>query len=110
MLLRVDTMLKRVGEHTFRYTLQRPRVWRQFPSRRFSVYANSNASGASTASALGGLTVELDRIAPRFEVPASKITILDSPSSFYHTLKVGDRHLPERTTATDLRMATFRRK
>ena len=45
-------------------------------------------STASSASPLGTVAVELDRIAPRFEIPASQITILDSPSSFYSTLKV----------------------
>lgn len=45
------------------------------------------ASTASSASPLGTVAVELDRIAPRFEIPASQITILDSPSSFYSTLK-----------------------
>ncbi|KAL1968972.1 hypothetical protein VTN77DRAFT_806 [Rasamsonia byssochlamydoides] len=80
-------MLKRVGEHTFRCTWQRPVIRRKLSVRKFSVYTSSNASAASATSSLGGLTVELDRIAPRFEVPASKITILDSPSSFYETLK-----------------------
>ncbi|KAI5304901.1 CDP-diacylglycerol--glycerol-3-phosphate 3-phosphatidyltransferase [Ascosphaera pollenicola] len=36
---------------------------------------------------MGALTVELDQIAPRFEVPACQITILDSPAQFYQTLK-----------------------
>jgi hypothetical protein len=82
-------MFKRVGEHAVRCSCKRPVVRRQIATRRFSVYNNPNASVASTASPLGGLTTELDRIAPRFEVPASRITILDSPSSFYETLKVG---------------------
>ncbi|RAO73649.1 uncharacterized protein BHQ10_009661 [Talaromyces amestolkiae] len=80
-------MFKRVGEHALRCSCKRPVVRRQVATRKFSVYSNSNASIASTASPLGGLTTELDRIAPRFEVSASKITILDSPSSFYETLK-----------------------
>ncbi|KKA21881.1 CDP-diacylglycerol--glycerol-3-phosphate 3-phosphatidyltransferase [Rasamsonia emersonii CBS 393.64] len=80
-------MLKRVGEHALRCTPRRPVIRRKLSARKFSVYTSSSASATSTASPLGGLTVELDRIAPRFEVPASKITILDSPSSFYQTLK-----------------------
>lgn len=73
-----------------RCTCKRPAaaVRQQFPVRRFSVYTSSNASAVSPASPLGGLTVELDHIAPRFEVPASEITILESPSAFYETLKV----------------------
>lgn len=86
-----DIMFKRVGEHTVRCSCKRPVVRRQVATRKFSVYNNPNTSVASTASPLGGLTTELDRIAPRFEVSASKITILDSPSSFYETLKV-DSH------------------
>ena len=86
-----DIMFKRVGEHAVRCSCKRPVVRRQVATRKFSVYNNPNASVASTASPLGGLTTELDRIAPQFEVPASKITILDSPSSFYETLKV-DSH------------------
>ncbi|KAI9877610.1 MAG: CDP-diacylglycerol--glycerol-3-phosphate 3-phosphatidyltransferase [Pleopsidium flavum] len=36
---------------------------------------------------LGGLTNELDRIAPRFEIQASQIDILETPASFYETLR-----------------------
>lgn len=91
-------MFKRVGEHALRCSCKRPVVRRQVATRKFSVYSNPNASVASTASPLGGLTAELDRIAPRFEVSASKITILDSPSSFYEILKVS-------TLRNQLRMA-----
>ncbi len=42
----------------------------------------------SPVSMLGGLTNELDRIAPRFEIQASQIEILESPNLFYETLKV----------------------
>lgn len=37
---------------------------------------------------LGGITNELDRIAPRFEIKGSQVDILDSPGAFYETLKV----------------------
>ncbi|OKL64311.1 hypothetical protein UA08_00219 [Talaromyces atroroseus] len=80
-------MFKRVGEHAVRCTCRRSAIRRQVAVRKFSVYNSPNAPATSTASPLGGLTTELDRIAPRFEVPSSKITILDSPSSFYETLK-----------------------
>ncbi|KAI9760207.1 MAG: hypothetical protein M4579_001823 [Chaenotheca gracillima] len=36
---------------------------------------------------LGGLYNELDRLAPRFEIQASQIDILQSPSEFYEVLK-----------------------
>jgi hypothetical protein len=38
---------------------------------------------------LGGLTIELDRIAPRFDIHASQVRILQTPTEFYDTLKVG---------------------
>ena len=53
----------------------------------------SNASPAPVSStqspvaALGGLTSELDRLSPRFDINASQITILQDPSEFYETLK-----------------------
>ncbi|KAH0537380.1 hypothetical protein FGG08_005822 [Glutinoglossum americanum] len=37
---------------------------------------------------LGGLTSELDRIAPRFDIHASQVRILQTPTEFYDTLKV----------------------
>ncbi|KAI5282426.1 CDP-diacylglycerol--glycerol-3-phosphate 3-phosphatidyltransferase, partial [Ascosphaera aggregata] len=45
------------------------------------------ASTYSASTPLGAITVELDQIAPRFEVSVSQITILDSPALFYQTLK-----------------------
>jgi CDP-diacylglycerol--glycerol-3-phosphate 3-phosphatidyltransferase len=37
---------------------------------------------------LAAITSELDRVSPCFEVPASRIKILESPATFYSTLKV----------------------
>ncbi|KAI9818498.1 MAG: CDP-diacylglycerol--glycerol-3-phosphate 3-phosphatidyltransferase [Pycnora praestabilis] len=42
---------------------------------------------SSPASVLGGLTNELDRLAPRFEVHGTQIRVLESPSEFFETLK-----------------------
>ncbi|WEW56599.1 CDP-diacylglycerol--glycerol-3-phosphate 3-phosphatidyltransferase [Emydomyces testavorans] len=67
--------------------------------RKFTSNTNTAAATASYAgssSPLGALTVELDRIAPRFEIHASHITIIDSPSSFYKTLKHKIRHARRR--------------
>ncbi|OJJ41402.1 hypothetical protein ASPWEDRAFT_34956 [Aspergillus wentii DTO 134E9] len=81
-------MFKRIGGQTLRCAGSRPIARRKLYDRKFSAYTSpSSTAAASTASPLGGITVELDRIAPRFEIPASKITILDSPASFYTTLK-----------------------
>lgn len=83
-------MLSRLGGQAVRCAIRRPVAQRRLCTRNFS--GSTGANGAPTAgsapSALGGITVELDRIAPRFEVPASQITILDSPANFYSTLKV----------------------
>lgn len=56
--------------------------------RKFSSPPNLSATYNGSSGALGSLTVELDRVSPRFEIPASHITILDSPSAFYDALKV----------------------
>lgn len=81
-------MFGRIGGQAVRCAARRPVVRRKLCERRFSAHTGANAAPTSTPSPLGAITVELDRIAPRFEVPASKITILDSPASFYSTLKV----------------------
>lgn len=47
-----------------------------------------NPATSPTASMLGTLTGELDKLAPRFEVHASQIRILQAPGEFYETLKV----------------------
>lgn len=47
-----------------------------------------NPATSPTASMLGTLTGELDKLAPRFEVHASQIQILQAPGEFYKTLKV----------------------
>ncbi|KAJ9257016.1 hypothetical protein DTO195F2_5695 [Paecilomyces variotii] len=96
-------MLCRIGGHSLRCSARRSVATRgKLAGRKFSVYTSSNAAIPSTASPLGGLTVELDRIAPRFEVSASQITILDSPSSFYQTLKDKIRHAKRRVYLSTL--------
>jgi hypothetical protein len=81
-------MLRRIGGPALKYTWQRPLIRTKLSVRKISTSAGPNGTEASAMALLGGLTVELDRIAPGFEVPASKIRILDSPSSFYRVLKV----------------------
>ncbi|KAL1303890.1 hypothetical protein AAFC00_000344 [Neodothiora populina] len=59
--------------------------------RRYSNASSATATNAAPASspvaALGGLTSELDKLSPRFDVNASQIRILKDPSEFYETLK-----------------------
>ncbi|KAL2825627.1 hypothetical protein BDW59DRAFT_179838 [Aspergillus cavernicola] len=82
-------MFGRVGGHTLRCATRKPMVRRKFWQRSFSTHTPNPTSAAtqSSASPLGSITTELDRIAPCFEVSASRISILDSPASFYSTLK-----------------------
>ncbi|OJD15507.1 hypothetical protein AJ78_04238 [Emergomyces pasteurianus Ep9510] len=79
-------MIKRIGVQTLRYSYRRPPIPRR-STRKFSTHPSQTQSSTSAASPLGGITVELDNIAPRFEIQASQIRILDSPASFYDTLK-----------------------
>lgn len=58
------------------------------PVRKFSSTSSPAAGYNGASSPLGSLTVELDRIAPKFEIQASNIQILNSPAAFYDTLKV----------------------
>jgi len=46
------------------------------------------ASVAAKAHPWAGVTSQIDNVAPRFEVDASQIEIIDSPTAFYETLKV----------------------
>lgn len=89
--LAAPMMFRRFGGHTARCCGRWSIARRTAPGRKFSAYTSASAATPSPASPLGGITVELDRIAPRFEVPAAQITILDSPAAFYNALKVGDR-------------------
>lgn len=82
-------MFNRLGGHLLRRSCRRQVIVRkELHVRQFSIYNSSKAAAASIASPLSGLAIELDRIAPRFEVPASQITVIDSPAAFYETLKV----------------------
>lgn len=81
-------MFGRVGGQALRCAARRTVVRRKLCGRRFSAQTGANPTAASAPSPLGGITVELDRIAPRFEIPASQITILDSPANFYLALQV----------------------
>src|SRR2546430_5326665 len=62
----------------------------QTRARRYSTSAAPAGlpTAASPTAILGGLTSELDRIAPRFDIQASQIRILRTPTEFYETLKV----------------------
>ncbi|KAL4928683.1 CDP-diacylglycerol--glycerol-3-phosphate 3-phosphatidyltransferase [Aspergillus undulatus] len=82
-------MFGRVGGNTLRCAARSPIVRRKFWERSFSTHIppQINTAAQSSASPLGTITTELDRIAPCFEISPSRITILDSPAGFYTTLK-----------------------
>ncbi|KZF19172.1 CDP-diacylglycerol-glycerol-3-phosphate 3-phosphatidyltransferase [Xylona heveae TC161] len=66
---------------------------RRVGCRRFSSATSANSgphnpvASSSPPNVLAGLTSELDRIAPRFDIEASQVQIIRTPSQFYETLK-----------------------
>ncbi|OQE39891.1 hypothetical protein PENCOP_c006G04674 [Penicillium coprophilum] len=86
--LRYSDMFGRIAGQTLRCAGRRPAARRRLCTRQFSAHTGAEAATTAPApSPLAGITAELDRIAPRFEVPASQIHIIDSPANFYTTLK-----------------------
>ncbi|KAI2733840.1 hypothetical protein CBS147332_855 [Penicillium roqueforti] len=86
--LEYSDMFGRIKGQTLCCAGRRPAARRRLCARQFSAHAGTGApTAASAPSPLAGITAELDRIAPRFEVPASQIHIIDSPAHFYSTLK-----------------------
>lgn len=64
------------------------------PARTLRRYSTANAPMAastpqSQASMLATITSDLDRIAPKFEMRPEQIEIIQTPTEFYETLKVG---------------------
>ncbi|CAG7940824.1 unnamed protein product [Penicillium nalgiovense] len=81
-------MFGRIRGQTLRCAGRSPVARQRLCARQFSAHTGTGATTAAPApSPLAGITAELDRIAPRFEVPASQIHIIDSPANFYSTLK-----------------------
>jgi CDP-diacylglycerol---glycerol-3-phosphate 3-phosphatidyltransferase len=72
---------------TFRLTPQgAPRHIRSYASPS-SPPAAAPGPATSTAGILAPFTSELDKIAPRFDIDGSQITVLRTPTEFYDTLK-----------------------
>ncbi|EEH16639.2 hypothetical protein PABG_06726 [Paracoccidioides brasiliensis Pb03] len=81
-------MIKRLGPQAISYSCRRrPMLPRRCSIRKFTSHPSPAPAHPSSASPLGVITVELDNIAPRFEIQASQINILDSPTAFYEALK-----------------------
>ncbi|RAL10029.1 CDP-diacylglycerol--glycerol-3-phosphate 3-phosphatidyltransferase [Aspergillus homomorphus CBS 101889] len=93
-------MFGRIGGNALRCAVRRPGARRNLLcERRFSAHsshASPNSTVPSAASPLGSITTELDRISPCFEISAERIEILNSPASFYNTLKSKIRNAKRR--------------
>ena len=61
-------------------------IWRRHASRPFATAAPI-AKASSARPLLSALTTDLDRIAPRIDLHADQIEILDGPTDFYEALK-----------------------
>lgn len=64
--------------------------------RRYSSTSSGPALPAapvqSSAAPIASITNELDKLSPRFDVPADSIEILKTPAEFYEILKAWDHH------------------
>ncbi|KAI4264091.1 MAG: hypothetical protein L6R42_000801, partial [Xanthoria sp. 1 TBL-2021] len=68
------------------------------PQRRLSSTTAPPTSfqGTSIPSPWAGFTSQLDQIAPRFDISAGEIDVLDGPKEFYQTLKLKIRNAKTR--------------
>ncbi|MCJ1247876.1 CDP-diacylglycerol--glycerol-3-phosphate 3-phosphatidyltransferase [Trapelia coarctata] len=67
--------------------LKQSQQWHIRQRQISSAATPANVSPASHISVLGGITTELDRLAPRIDIRADQIKILAGPREFYDTLK-----------------------
>lgn len=83
-------LARRLGQTSQRFLLHTrcQQSWRLHRSRSYSSSTpHPPAQNSSNPSVLAGIEAELDRIAPRIDVHAYQIEVLDSPAQFYETLK-----------------------
>lgn len=55
--------------------------------RRFSFTPREQSQSLATSSILAGTTAELDQIAPRIDIRADQVKVLNGPEDFYEALK-----------------------
>lgn len=86
--------ISRVSTHTTHIRIvSRIKTSRGHVRRLASTAATADASQGASLSGLpvfGGLSTELDKLAPRFEIEPDQIDILREPKDFYEALKVSD--------------------
>ncbi|MCJ1303962.1 CDP-diacylglycerol--glycerol-3-phosphate 3-phosphatidyltransferase [Hypocenomyce scalaris] len=80
-------LVRRITTCPLRTCAKRYLPWRPGQRRYSTSVPGASEQHATNASILGGVTAELDRIAPRFEIRAEQIQVLEGPSEFYETLK-----------------------
>lgn len=87
-LLRVGRVASHIKLGSTRAGLRKP--LRSATTRRYASSASrtSPAPASDVVSPLVGLSDELNRIAPRFDVDADDVQILRGPTEFYKVLKV----------------------
>ncbi|KAI4135025.1 MAG: hypothetical protein LQ347_001029 [Umbilicaria vellea] len=80
-------LVRRITTCPLRVYNKRPFSWRLRQRQYSTSVPGASQHHATNVSILGGITTELDRIAPRFEIRAEQIQVLEGPSEFYETLK-----------------------
>ena len=85
-------LARRVALHAsrrnfFKHSQQWPIRHRQLSSASSSQAAAIQPTTTTATAALAGLTTELDKLAPRIDIRADQVTVIESPAEFYATLK-----------------------
>ena len=70
------------------HQLRRPRLANYVGGRLLHSAKPIAPTASGNSAILAPITSDLDRISPRFDLHSSQITVLQSPSRFYDTLKV----------------------
>ena len=70
-----------------RSILKHSQQWHIRQRQRYLTATPSHVSTSSSTSAIAGIITELDRLAPRIDIRADQVSILEGPSEFYETLK-----------------------
>lgn len=98
-------LARNVGARALRHyaSLTRPQAVRiRTPHRRMSSTSTVQSAVGGKAHPLAGVASQVDEIAPRFEVDASQIEIIDSPAAFFETVKSKIRNAKKRVYLSTL--------